>query len=133
MAISPILTRSEPAEQRLRVLTHNVFGRQAGWEDRRRVLWEGIRRLQPDVASLQETTLVDGYDQVRDLFGADVHIVHSDERGPDGVGISIVSRWSITDVQELDLKVTPRSAGAGRTGAPAGPTQLPDAAARCSC
>lgn len=39
MAISPILTRSEPAEQRLRVLTHNVFGRQAGWEDRRRVLW----------------------------------------------------------------------------------------------
>lgn len=110
MAISPILTRLEPAEQRLRVLTHNIFGRQAGWEDRRRVLQEGIRRLQPDVATLQETTLVEGYDQIRDLFGDDVHIVHSDERGPDGVGISIVSRWPITDVQELDLKVTPRTA-----------------------
>jgi len=59
--------------------------------------------------TFQETMVSDNIDQVAEVLGPDVHIMHSREREPDGQGISIASRWPIGDVQELDLNVTSRT------------------------
>jgi endonuclease/exonuclease/phosphatase family metal-dependent hydrolase len=99
---------SSPATT-IRVLTHNIFGRRAGWEERRRVLRDGLRILAPDVILLQETIATDGYDQVADLVGDAYHIIHSRARETDGQGIAIASRWPIGATREPDLKVTPRT------------------------
>ncbi|WP_255461002.1 endonuclease/exonuclease/phosphatase family protein [Edaphobacter albus] len=53
----------------------------------------------------------DEYDQVHDLLGSGFHIAHQKQRGPQGMGISIASRWPLGEVQELDLNVTLRCAG----------------------
>jgi endonuclease/exonuclease/phosphatase family metal-dependent hydrolase len=90
-------------------LTHNIFGRRAGWEARRRVLRDGIGALAPDLIAFQETIVTDEYDQVVDLVADAYHVVHSRARETDGQGISIASRWSIGAVREPDLKVTPRT------------------------
>ncbi len=93
----------------VRVLTHNLYGRRSNWEDRRRVLIEGIRKLSPDLISFQETILTDDYDQAADLLPSDFHIVNSEAREKDGQGASVASRWPILEVRELDLNVTPRT------------------------
>lgn len=107
MRVSDIPPRHSPGNS-LRVLTHNIYGGHPPWPDRRRVLAEGIRALVPDLMTFQET-IVDDDDQLADLLGPDVHIVHSSEREPDGQGISIASRWPIGEVRELDLNVTSRT------------------------
>jgi endonuclease/exonuclease/phosphatase family metal-dependent hydrolase len=83
----------------------------AAWKDRRAVLAEGLRALEPDLAAFQEAIHYDGYDQVLDLLGPGYHVAHQARREPDGSGISIASRWPLLEVTELDLQVTPRSAG----------------------
>jgi endonuclease/exonuclease/phosphatase family metal-dependent hydrolase len=93
----------------VRVLTHNIYGQNAHWPDRRQVLIDGIRELSPDLIALQETILSDDDDQVVDLLGTEFHIVHSREREPNGQGITIASRWPIHEIRELDLHVTPRT------------------------
>jgi endonuclease/exonuclease/phosphatase family metal-dependent hydrolase len=52
------------------------------------------------------------------LLGADYHIAHQTEREPGdgddveaGQGHSIASRWPLGEIRELDLHVTPRTAG----------------------
>ena len=103
--------RSSRADH-VRLLTYNIFGRRARWEDRRRVLIEGLDRLRPDLVTLQETILTDAYDQAADILGSDFHVVHSRTREDDGQGISIGSRWPIADARELDLKVASPSTDA---------------------
>lgn len=67
--------------------------------------------LQPDIAAFQESIHNNKCDQVSDLLGPGFHIVHQEKRDPQGMGISIASRWPMHDVQELDLNVTPSYAG----------------------
>lgn len=99
----------------LRVLTLNLWQRYGAWSDRRSLLIEGLRTLQPDVAAFQESIKNDEYDQITDLLGPTFHIAHQKNRDPQGMGISIASRWPLSQVREVDLNVTPRC-----TGFPAG-------------
>lgn len=93
----------------VRILTLNLWGRNGTWADRRRVLIEGFRALQPDLVALQEVIKTGEYDQVIDLFGPGWSIAHQQGRDAEGMGISIASRWPLGAVQELDLHVTPRT------------------------
>jgi endonuclease/exonuclease/phosphatase family metal-dependent hydrolase len=93
---------------RLRVATLNIWCRHGDWPARRAVLRDGFRDLRPDLIALQETVVDGGDDQVAELFGDDFHVVHQGRRTSDGVGCSIVSRWPLTRVDEIDLLVTER-------------------------
>jgi hypothetical protein len=95
----------------LRVLTLNLWQRYGAWAERRSVLIDGIRALQPDLAAFAESVKTDEYDQVADLLGPGFNVAHSKGRDPNGMGISIATRWPLGEVQEVDLNVTPRTAG----------------------
>jgi endonuclease/exonuclease/phosphatase family metal-dependent hydrolase len=94
----------------VRVVTLNLCGRRGAWADRRSVLVDGLRTLQPDLVAFQEAIKSDEYDQVIDLLGPSFHIAHQTNREADGQGISIASRWPLESVYEVDLNVTPRTA-----------------------
>lgn len=87
----------------MRLLTMNVFARHGDWRARRRVLAAGMRDLDPDVATLQETVVTSGTDQVRELFPDHAHVLHQAGRSSDGVGASIVSRWPLEVLGQFDL------------------------------
>ena len=111
----------------MRVLTQNLWGfyyplggpgtgkarpgadPPAAWSDRRAVLAEGLRALDPDLAAFQEAIHHDDYDQVPDLLGPGYHVAHQTRREADGSGISLASRWPLGEVHELDLQLTPRT------------------------
>ena len=102
----------------MRVVTQNLWGRRGRWEERRAVLIEGFRSLAPDLVALPESVVQDQYDQVLDVLGPGFHVAHQREREPGdgdepeaGQGHSLASRWPITAVRELDLHLTPRTAG----------------------
>jgi endonuclease/exonuclease/phosphatase family metal-dependent hydrolase len=113
----------------MRVLTQNLWGwyyplaergigrarpdadRPAAWSDRQAVLAEGLRALDPDLAVFQEAIRHDAHDQVIDLLGPGYHVAHQTRREADGSGVSIASRWPLVEAQELDLQVSPRTAG----------------------
>lgn len=102
----------------MRVVTQNLWGRRGAWPERRSVLIDGLRNLQPDVVAFQEAIRNDEYDQASDLLGSGFHIAHQNRREPGGPGdveagqgLSIASRWPLGEVRELDLHVTPRTAG----------------------
>jgi endonuclease/exonuclease/phosphatase family metal-dependent hydrolase len=95
----------------MRVLTLNIYGDNNAWPARRGVLRDGFAYLRPDLVALQETVVRQGFDQVEELLGANYHIVHSQERHSDGMGISIASRWPIRSTTDLDVHVTARSEG----------------------
>jgi endonuclease/exonuclease/phosphatase family metal-dependent hydrolase len=112
MGVSAIQRRGLPHPGTVRVLTYNIYGHSSRWPERRRVLAAGLRALHPDLVAFQETIATGGYDQVTDLLGDDFHVIHSrSRREEDGWGVSIASRWPIGAVRELDLNVTPRTAG----------------------
>ena len=99
-----------------RVATLNLWGRRGEWEERRRMLAEGFRELEPDLVAFQEAVVGDGYDQVIDILGQGHHLAHQTDRElgrggdiEDGQGISIASRWPIGEVWEPNLSVTPRT------------------------
>jgi endonuclease/exonuclease/phosphatase family metal-dependent hydrolase len=100
-----------PGPGHVRVLTLNLWQRYGEWTGRRRVLAEGFRALQPDLVAFQESIKNDEYDQVTDLLGPGFNVAHQKARDPNGMGISIASRWPFGEVQEVDLRVTPRTAG----------------------
>lgn len=93
----------------VRVLTLNLWGRNGAWLERRSVLIDDFRALQPDLVALQEAIKNDEYDQVIDLLGPGFHIAHQQGRDPDGMGVSIASRWPLGEVREVDLHVTSRT------------------------
>ena len=99
----------------MRVLTLNLWGRRGAWTDRRAVLVDGLRELQPDLVAFQEAIRTDEYDQVLDLLGPSFHIAYQRYREPGtqgveaGQGASIASRWPLGEVREVDLHVTPRT------------------------
>jgi endonuclease/exonuclease/phosphatase family metal-dependent hydrolase len=102
--------------QLVRVATLNLWGRRGEWEERRRMLAEGFRELEPDLVAFQEAVVSDGYDQVIDILGPAYHLAHQTDRElgrggdiEDGQGISIASRWPIGEVWEPDLNVTSRT------------------------
>jgi endonuclease/exonuclease/phosphatase family metal-dependent hydrolase len=113
----------------MRVVTQNLWGwyypldgpgigrarpgadRPAAWSDRRAVLAQGLRALDPDLVAFQEAIHHDDYDQVTDLLGPGYHVAHQSRREADGSGVSIASRWPLDEVHEVDLRVTPRTAG----------------------
>ena len=100
----------------VRVATLNLWGRRGEWNERRRVLVEGFRELEPDLVAFQEAVVGDGYDQVTDLLGSGYHVAHQTDREAgrggdieDGQGISVAGRWPLGEVWEPDLNVTPRT------------------------
>jgi endonuclease/exonuclease/phosphatase family metal-dependent hydrolase len=112
----------------MRVLTQNLWGyyyplegpgtgrarpgaEPAAWTDRRAVLADGLRALDPDLAAFQEAICRDGYDQVADLLGPGYHLAHQTRREADGSGVSLASRWPLGQVHEVDLQLTPRTQG----------------------
>ena len=104
------------ATSEMRVATLNLWGRRGEWDERRRVLAEGFRELDPDLVAFQEAVVSDGYDQVADILGPGYHLAHQTDREAarggdieDGQGISIASRWPLGEVWEPDLNVTPRT------------------------
>ena len=92
----------------VRVATLNLWGRHGAWDERRSVLVDGLRKLQPDIIAFQEAVVTDGYDQVADLLGASYHVAHQAGREVDGTGLSIASRWEVGEVWEETLHVTSR-------------------------
>jgi endonuclease/exonuclease/phosphatase family metal-dependent hydrolase len=95
---------SGQAEQRIRIYTHNIYARRAGWEDRREVLASGIAHLQPDIILFQEEVWTPEYDQTLDLVPDGWQIAHSTARSvQEASGISIASRWPMTMLEEVDL------------------------------
>src|SRR4051812_1271804 len=97
--------------RRMRVLTLNLWGTRGEWPERRKVLVEGVRELAPDLVAFQESIANDAYDQAADLLGPGYHLAQQTGREPDGQGITIGSVWPLRDVREVDLNVTPRTAG----------------------
>jgi exonuclease III len=96
----------------VRALTINLFAHNGDWPARRKVLRAGLRELRPDVLTLQEAIVGDGYDQAVELLGPDYAVVHQ-RQGLIGDGrhhgASVASRWPITAVHEIDLHLTPRT------------------------
>jgi endonuclease/exonuclease/phosphatase family metal-dependent hydrolase len=100
----------------VRVVMQNVWAHFGAWSERRGVLANGLRALEPDLVAFVEPIKRDGYDQTVDLLGPGYHVVYQAERDSNGIGISIASRWPIGQVHEVDLRVTPRtSTFLGRT------------------
>lgn len=106
-----MMTNSDQTTNILRVLALNLWQRYGAWADRRSVLIDGIRRIRPDIVGFAESIKTDDYDQTIDLLGPEFVVAHSKARDANGVGISIASRWPLTEVYEVDLNVTPRTAG----------------------
>jgi endonuclease/exonuclease/phosphatase family metal-dependent hydrolase len=92
----------------VRVATLNLWGRSGAWEERRSVLIDGFRQLQPNIVALQEVVKTDGYDQASDVLGSEFRIAHHGGRSEDGTGAAIASRWPLGELLEADLPVTPR-------------------------
>ncbi len=92
----------------VRVATLNLWGRHGAWDERRSVLVDGLRKLQPDIIAFQEAVVTDGYDQVADLLGATYNVAHQAGREAEGTGLSIASRWEVGEVWEETLHFTPR-------------------------
>jgi endonuclease/exonuclease/phosphatase family metal-dependent hydrolase len=111
MTMADQTARSSNGQDRIRIATLNLWGRNGNWPARRNLLIDGFRRLRPDVVALQETITLDGYDQAADVFGPDFQIVHqSVGLIGDGNGIAIASRWPVGEVQDVDLHLTKRTA-----------------------
>jgi endonuclease/exonuclease/phosphatase family metal-dependent hydrolase len=91
---------------RIRVYTHNIYARRAGWDGRRRVLIDGIADMQPDIVLFQEEVFTAEYDQTADLVPDGWHVVHSVRRSEqESSGISLASRWPAELIEEIDLTV----------------------------
>jgi len=86
---------------KIRILTLNLSARNGSWVNRRSVLIQGFRALQPDLIALQEAIKTDEYDQAIDLLGPEWNVAHQQARDAEGMGISIASRWPLGEIQEL--------------------------------
>ena len=105
------ITKDVNSDRHLRVLTLNLWQRYGQWAARRKVLMDGLRKMKPDILGFAESIKTADYDQVADLLGPEFNLFHSKSRDPNGMGISIASRWGLRNVEELDLNLTLRTAG----------------------
>jgi endonuclease/exonuclease/phosphatase family metal-dependent hydrolase len=94
----------------IRVVAQNVWARYGDWPRRRALLRAGLLAADADLAAFIEPVKTDDYDQVADLLGPSYEIVYQAQRDPQGVGIAIASRWPIVRVDELDMRVSERTA-----------------------
>jgi len=98
-----------PSPPRLRVITLNVWGRAGDWPSRRRVLADTFLELAPDIVALQESIVTDGYSQAADLLGDDFAMLEQRSRlTPEGLGVTLASRWPVLRSEEIDLHITDR-------------------------
>jgi endonuclease/exonuclease/phosphatase family metal-dependent hydrolase len=99
----------------LRVLTLNTLApAYVEYPARREVLRDELRRLDPDVAALQEVEP----GQAADLLGPDRHTVRHRTAAPDDpVGAELVSRWPFGAVHHVDLHLGADTAALPWTGA----------------
>lgn len=118
----PVPLSSAPGRLGLRVVALNLFGRRADWTARRDVIAAGLRALQPDLIAFIEAVTTEASDQVAELIGDEYHLFHQVAREPGGPGdvepgqgATIASRWPLGVVHEVDLHVTPRTAGFAAT------------------
>jgi endonuclease/exonuclease/phosphatase family metal-dependent hydrolase len=94
----------------MRVATLNLWGRGGAWDERRTVLVDGFARLRPDVVGFQEAVHDTTYDQAADVLGPEFHVVHQTVgRFGDHTAATIASRFPITALHEIDLRITPRT------------------------
>ncbi len=91
----------------LRVMMQNPEALFGDWPRRREVLATGFGQVQPDLVAFVETVVTGDYDQPRDLLDPGYHLAHQEERGGNGAGITIASRWPIGEVHQFDLHVSP--------------------------
>lgn len=94
----------------------NAFGRQRDWHARRDVLRAGLRRLAPDVVTLQEVFTAGDSDEVVDLLGPGYRVFHQRGRDTNGGGASIASRWPFDVISETDLQTDERLYNSGWIG-----------------
>ena len=74
------------------IATLNVYNTDVDWDRRREVLRAGFATMAPDLVTLQETIVTDGYDQAREILGDGYHVVQQRTGEPDGQAVSIASR-----------------------------------------
>jgi endonuclease/exonuclease/phosphatase family metal-dependent hydrolase len=107
---------TEPAQPGgLRVATMNLWGTYGAWPQRRKALLTGFRELRPDLVLFQEAVETPAQHQAAEVLGAGYHFVHHSLREPDGRGLSAASRWPVSQVRELDLHISERTAGFPRS------------------
>ena len=109
------LRQTREVSARIRAVTQNLWGTRGAWNLRRRVLASGLRELQPDLISFQEAIKTANHDTVGDLLGQEFHVAYQRHPDPDGQSAAIASRWPIRSIEEVDIHVTPRTAGSACT------------------
>ena len=60
----------------VRVATLNLWGPGKAWNERRPVLAQGLRGMQPDLVAFQEAIVDDGRDRAEEVLGEGYHVVH---------------------------------------------------------
>ncbi|MBA2281489.1 MAG: endonuclease/exonuclease/phosphatase family protein [Acidimicrobiia bacterium] len=100
---------------RLRVLTWNLWWQFGPWEERLPAIVETVRRLDPDIACLQEVWIEPGADgpdghggdssarRIGDALGFEHRGTHRLVLDEVGFGNAVVSRWPITGGESLPL------------------------------
>jgi len=98
----------------------NVWGVRADWQEWRRwLVRDGFAALAPDLVTLQETIVRDGYDQVGEILGDGFEVVHQKRREPDAGLRHLVTATHPFDDCDGRLRAQPSSAVAS-CGAPTG-------------
>jgi endonuclease/exonuclease/phosphatase family metal-dependent hydrolase len=95
-----------PAPDSLSVLTWNLWWRFGPWEERLPAIVETVRRLEPDIAALQEVWVADGTSSaqvIADALGYHVAVAHRLEIDGVGFGNAVISRWPITETDMVPL------------------------------
>ena len=95
-----------PDPASISVLTWNLWWRFGPWEERLPAIVETIRRLDPDVAALQEVWVADGTSSahvIAEALGRHVTVAHRLELDGVGFGNAVLSRWPIVDTDVAPL------------------------------
>jgi endonuclease/exonuclease/phosphatase family metal-dependent hydrolase len=93
---------------RLTVLTWNLWWRYGPWEARFPAIVDTIRRLDPDIAALQEVWFADGTssaERIAEAVGRDHVADHRLVLDGVGFGNAVLSRWPISDTATTPLPV----------------------------
>src|SRR6185437_12257828 len=99
----------------MRVVTLNTWGIRGDWTRRLMAFQDGLRALNPDIVTLQETVLTDEVDQAAEMLGDGYHLAQQQKREigragvPAGQGITTASKWPFGRVFEVDFHLTDRT------------------------